>query len=190
MDGERDRTMGRIKPFEKVKLVTGIMYTKDEYYEEALSKLITLYGDVDSETDEYYFSSYSVFYDSEMNGTVKKRFLSFKTLIDPGWLSGIKRETNKIEDEFSTNGMRNVNIDPCILTHGAFIMATTKGASFRIPLSDGIYGDLSLVYANKMWSDFYWTYSDVKSVDIKGYLALVRHMYLVERKDWLIKGDE
>lgn len=174
--------MGRIKPFEKVKLVTGIMYTKDEYYERALSRLISLYGDVDSDSGEYYFSSYSVFYDSEMDGRVRKRFLSFKTLVDPERLSEIKIKTNEIEDEFSPAGRRNINIDPCILSHGAFIMATTKGASFRVPLSDGIYGDLSLVYADGRWTHFYWTYSDVKSPDIKSYLGRVRKMYLTQRK--------
>lgn len=174
--------MGRIREFEGVKLVVGIMYSDDSFYEKALERLTSLYGAVDAVSDEYSFSSYSKFYDSEMKGEVKKRFLSFSSLIDPSILSKIKRETNDIEESLSSGGMRNINIDPCILSHGSFIMATTKGASFRIPLMDGIYGDLSLVYANKSWSDFYWTYPDIKSSEMKSYLSFLRNIYLEERK--------
>lgn len=181
-DGGRALSMGRIKDYELVKLVVGIMYSKDECYSSAIETLTLLYGEVDTQTDEYSFSSISTFYDNEMKGNVKKRFISFTPLIDPSRLSEIKTATNAIEDSLSSFGMRDINIDPCILTPGAFIMATTKGAGFRIPLSGGIYGDLSLVYTNKAWSDFYWTYSDVKSSQMKNYLSRVRDIYLKERK--------
>ena len=53
-----------------------------------------------------------------------------------------------MKDEYAVAGDRKVNIDPCLISHGKFIMATTKGASFRVPIRDGIYADLSLVYSN------------------------------------------
>ena len=117
-----------------------------------------------------------------MDGQVLKRFVSFRDLVDPSRLSQIKLHTNDIESDFAVNGDRRVNIDPCLLSHGKFVMATTKGASFRVPLENGIYADLSLVYAKKQWNEFFWTYFDVKSDMIKSFLLEVRKIYREQRK--------
>jgi hypothetical protein len=174
--------LGYIKPFEKEKLVVGIMYTGDDYFRIALDRICAQYGKIDSQSEEYTFSTFSNYYDGEMRGTVMKRFVSLEKLVDPSSLSEIKIHTNKIEEENSENESRNINLDPCLLGHGKFVMATTKNASFRIPLSKGIYADLSLVYAGNRWVNFFWTYSDVKSEMIKDYLGHVRKIYLEQRK--------
>lgn len=175
--------MGEIKSFEPEKLVVGIMYIDDSAYKKAKKQLCSLYGEIDSCSFEYSFSDFSHFYDDEMRGVVKKRFISFKKLVDPSLLSCIKRTTNDIEASFAHDCERTVNIDPCLLGHGKFIMATTKNASFRIPLENGIYADLSLVYARKQWVDFFWTYFDIKEKKIKEYLEQVRDIYLKQRNN-------
>ena len=158
------------------------MYTDNKVFLKALDKLKCFFGEIDNVSMEYSFSDFSHFYDSEMNGIVLKRLISFKKLVDPSRLSEIKLLTNDFEQEFSLNEKRNVNIDPCLLSHGKFVMATTKGASFRIPLINGIYGDLSLVYSKHKWVHFYWTYFDIKSDFVKGFLEKVRQIYLEQRK--------
>ncbi|MBQ7500272.1 MAG: DUF4416 family protein [Clostridia bacterium] len=173
--------MGKTKPFEAEKLVVGIMYTDAKDYSAVTETLRGIYGDIDCESEEYSFSDYSKYYNDEMNGTVLKRFVSFRTLVDPSALPAIKHKTNDIEDRLSVNGNRRVNIDPCLLCHGRFIMATTKGASFRIPLSSGMYADLSLVYARNRWVDFFWTYTDIRSDMIKDFLSKVRDIYMTQR---------
>ena len=174
--------LGIIKEFEAEKLVVGLMYTDIEFFESGLNELCALYGEIDTQSREYSFSSFSNYYNEEMNGEVLKRFVSFKTLINPSMLADAKLNTNHIESIFTIANCRKVNIDPCLLSHGKFVMATTKGASFRIPLCDGVYGDLSLVYARNHWVDFFWTYYDIKSEPIKQYLAQVRKLYLLQRK--------
>jgi len=174
--------LGHVKPFEQEKLVVGIMYTGDDYYRIALNEISDLFGKIDSQSEEYSFSDFSNYYDKEMRGTVMKRFVSLEKLVDPSLLPEIKTRTNKIEEVNSQKELRNINIDPCLLGHGKFVMATTKNASFRIPLSKGIYADISLVYARNRWTDFFWTYPDVKSEMIKDYLSHVRDIYLEQRK--------
>ena len=174
--------MGVITNFEPEKLVMGIMFVDAEQYMKVQALLQSVYGEIDSTSEVYSFSEYSRYYDREMNGEVFKRFVSFKKLVDPSSLSSIKLLTNRIEADFSTNGYRHVNIDPCLIGHGKFVMATTKNASFRLPHINGIYYDLSLVYARNQWTDFYWTYFDIKSQMIKNYLAKVRRLYLKQRK--------
>ena len=179
---KEEKTMGEIKPYEYEKLVVGIMYTDSLLYERAIERLCGVYAGLDCVSEEYSFSGFSRFYDSEMNGEVMKRFVSFERTVDPSLLSEIKILTNDIEREFSCEGERRVNIDPCMLSHGKFVMATTKSASFRVPLSRGIYADLSLVYSRGGWVDFFWTYFDVKSDRVKSFLKRVRDIYLRQRK--------
>lgn len=83
-----------------------------------------------------------------MGGNPSRYFLVFKDLVDPARLAAIKRETNDIEERFVENGGRRINLDPGILSAGSFILATTKNRSHRIPLSDGIYAEVTLIYFN------------------------------------------
>lgn len=173
--------MGRIVEFELEKLVVGIMYVNQQVYVQALTALSDAFGKVDNVMDEYSFSRYSTFYDSEMGGHVLKRFVSFERLVNPSLLPKIKCWTNELESRLSNESGRCVNIDPCILGHGRFVMATTKGASFRVPLQDGIFADISLVYSRNEWHHFFWTYHDVKSDFFKRFLIGVRTLYLHQR---------
>ena len=174
--------MGKASDFEPEQLVVGIMYTDNATYDAALEKLVEKFGETDCVSDEYSFSEFSRFYDGEMNGEVKKRLVSFAETVQPSSLPAIKIFTNSLEDEFASDGGRTVNLDPCLLGHGKFVMATTKNASFRIPLTDGIYADLALVFARKHWENFYWTYFDIKSDFVKSFLEKVRLLYLEKRK--------
>lgn len=174
--------MGKASEFEAEQLVVGIMYTDKTAYDAALKKLVEVFGETDRVSDEYTFSSFSHFYDNEMKGKVMKRLVSFSETVPPSSLPAIKLFTNDLENVFASDGGRTVNLDPCLLGHGKFVMATTKDASFRIPLSDGIYADLALVYARKHWEHFYWTYYDIKSDFVKSFLEKVRELYLKKRK--------
>ena len=173
--------MGRIMEFELEKLVVGIMYVNQELYVQALSALSDVFGKIDNEMDEYSFSGYSTFYDREMGGHVLKRFVSFERLVNPSALSRIKCWTNEVESRLSNGSSRHVNVDPCILGHGRFVMATTKGASFRVPLQNGIFADISLIYSRNGWHHFFWTYHDVKSDLFKAFLTRVRTLYMQQR---------
>ncbi len=175
--------MGEVKTYEREKLVMGIMYTDRRMYDRAAETLCGIYGIIDCTSEEYSFSEFSRFYDIEMNGDVMKRFVSFEKPVDPSLISDIKIQTNSIERDFSHEGRRRVNLDPCMLSHGKFVMATTKSASFRIPLKGGIYADLSLVYSRGDWVDFFWTYFDVKSNKVKKFLKKARNIYLEQRKN-------
>lgn len=178
--------MGEIKEYEYEKLLVGIMYTQENTYEKILPMLKYQFGEIDSKLDSYSFSEYSKYYDSEMNGSVMRKFISFKKCVDPSSLAQIKMFTNNVEKRFSNETGREANIDPGLLSHGRFIMATTKGASFRVPLQDGIFADLSLIYARDQWVSFFWTYHDIKSKHFTAYLSQVRQIYLMQRKDMFI----
>ena len=78
-----------------------------------------------------------------------RTFIFFKDLINRAEIADIKLRTNDIEAVLSTDGKRNVNIDPGYLTLANVILATTKGYSHRIYLGKGIYGEVTLLYKEK-----------------------------------------
>ena len=176
--------MATPQKFEYETLVIGLIYADEELLETVKTELEALYGEIDSESEKYSFSDFSGYYDGEAGGTVCRQFVSFKAPVDPSRLAEIKLMTNDLELTHEGATGRRVNIDPGLIGHGKYVMATTKNASWRIPLEKGIYAELTLSYARKRWNDFYWTYCDVKSERVKAYLAGVRKIYLAQRKEF------
>ncbi|MDP3048421.1 MAG: DUF4416 family protein, partial [Thermodesulfovibrionales bacterium] len=105
---------------------------------------------------------YSEYYKEEIGSPIKRIFIFFRNLINPGEIVDIKLRTNDIEASLSTDGKRNVNIDPGYLTLANVILATTKGYAHRIYLGKGIYGEVSLLYRekDKAFVPNIFTYSD------------------------------
>ena len=90
------------------------------------------------------------------------------------WLSAVKRRTNEIEAESAVNGCRRINLDPGILDFNRFILATTKNRGHRIPLTDGIYGELTLLFVRGRFRPFPWTYADYRSESVIADLETIR----------------
>lgn len=169
--------------FEKEKLVVAVLYRDKEQLAGALNMLAEDFGMIDSVSKSYDFSDgFTSYYDSEMHGSVKRIIISFQRLIDPALLSDIKLRTNQMENDLCIDGYRSVNIDPGLMSHGRFILATAKNGSARIPLADGIYADLTLFYARGDWNKLPWTYTDFQSSYVRTYLKQVREIYMKQRK--------
>jgi len=171
--------------FEPEKLIAGILYHDEICREEAVKRLQELYGDIDMITEPYLFTDISKYYCDEMGTPLKRLFVSFSACVDPSQLSQIKRQTVCIEKELSLDGKRQVNLDPGLVNRGRVLLATTKEAAHRIPLSDGIYCELTLFLARKQWQALLWTYLDFKTETVQSFLTEVHKKYLLQRKsEW------
>ena len=151
----------------------------------SISKLKAAFGETDIESDSYSFSDISPYYDDEMGGTVFRKMLSFSECRDPQELAAIKTLTNSIEQQTADAGNRHINLDPGFISAGRLSLATTKNAGHRIPLSDGIYAELTLFYARHAWHPFPWTYMDFKLPQVHDFLTQARKIYMQQRKSWL-----
>ena len=175
--------MGLTYDFEKEKLIIGFIYHEEHTFLEALRRMKERFGEVDFSTEEFSFTNeFSSYYDEEIGGEAKRRILSVETLVDPSLQAEIKTFTNAVEKEMSVDGNRKVNLDPGFLSHGRLLLATTKKTGFRIPLSDGIYTELTLFYARGGWQKLPWTYRDYQSQRVQSFLTEVRRKYLDQRK--------
>lgn len=169
--------MGNIAEFEKTALVMGILSSCPERFDSLCERLQSRYGRIYRLEGPFSFT-FTHYYDEEMGIPIDRYFALFEHLVDPAALSDIKHETNELEAEFARDGKRIFNLDPGILSAGNFILATTKNRSHRVPLQKGMYAEVTLLYMNKSFQSFAWTYADYRSEQFKELFKDLRREYL------------
>ena len=84
---------------------------------------------------------------------------------------------------FSESGNRKVNIDPGLLNLSRFILASSKDGPQRIPLSGGIFAEVTLVYERGGYRPLAWTYPDFRSPEYLRILGEIRKLYKAQLRD-------
>lgn len=172
--------MAQPKPFSPVKLICGIIAFKEASFKKAKERLVQLFGPVDLTTSLFIFN-FTDYYEKQMGKNLKRKFLSFANLISPEILGDIKLRTNELEEKIREElkeGRRVVNLDPGYLTQSALIMATAKDFAHRIPLQQGIYAHLELLFSKKGIKILDWTYPDYRTEEYHKFFMEVRRIYL------------
>jgi len=164
--------MGKIKVSSQVRLICGMITQDEGLFERASQRMIVEFGPIDYRSKILSFD-HTDYYQAEMGPNLKRRFVSFKELIDRERLSEIKCFTNTLEEEFSEGERRQMNLDPGYLTLDKLVLATTKDYSHRIYIGRGIYAEVTLHYQNREWRPYEWTYPDYRS---KEYLEIFKEL--------------
>ncbi|OGD30366.1 MAG: hypothetical protein A2Y56_09160 [Candidatus Aminicenantes bacterium RBG_13_63_10] len=172
--------------FPPVKLVAGLIFSGEEARGRAEKELRALFGAIEARSPVLNFDL-TDYYAREMGPQpLKRAFISFETLISPEELPGIKLRTIALEEKIRLAlgaDARPVNIDPGYLTKAALIMATAKDFSHRVPLRDGIYAHLELLFTKTGVRTLDWTYPDLKRVEYHDFFRSVRALYLEQLKE-------
>lgn len=173
--------MGLEKAFIPERLVVGVLSSDEEAENGALAEMMTCYGPLcfRSAREPFLWTKY---YCPEMGDTILRSYWAFENLCDPSMLAEIKRKTNAIEQKFAHNGKRTVNLDPGMLGSARFCLATTKDHSHRIPLSNGIYAELTLMFEHGEFKALPWTYPDWASQPVRQMLSELRRQLLADLK--------
>ena len=171
-------------PFIPVKLICGIIAAQYDVFARSTTCLIEYFGPIDhsSELMEFDFTDY---YEKQMGKGLKRKFVSFQEMITPDRLSEAKIRTNVLENEIKNEFAsvnRLVNLDPGYMTASALIMATAKDFSHRIPLQNGIYAHLELLFGKKDVQTLDWTYPDFRTEGYQRFFIEVRRIYLQQLK--------
>ncbi len=177
--------MGEVKPFSPVKLIMGVLSTQAEHLGDLYALLEQRFGPIEEITQPVPFT-FTNYYDEEMGSSPERFFIIFKNLINPEELATCKQETNKLEKRFADRGKRTINLDPGILSAENLILATTKNRGHRLPLAQGIYGEVTLMFSKKTFQSFPWTYADYGSDAFKQLFVRIRQAYLTQLKDEVI----
>lgn len=162
--------------FTPEKLVIGVLSTRDEYHYKLKELLQADFGTIENEFGPFPFV-FTDYYDQEMGSGIQRWFYVFSDLVDPQDLARIKNRTQEIELLFSEDGKRKINLDPGTLSLSRFVLATTKDRGHRIPLRDGIFGEVTLMYVNRQFMPLEWTYADFASEQYRSILKEIRGSY-------------
>jgi hypothetical protein len=166
----------------KVKPVCGVMFQPQIDLVRIVQELQFVMGSVDQQSGVFDFS-FSDYYEDEMGLGLKKVFLSFHSLVDPGNLPMIKLETNEIETRWSEAGKRRVNLDPGYITGSKLVLASTKDFAHRVFIGDGIYGDVQLRYIHNRFRANEWTYPDYQIGLALSFFEGIRTKFIKQDQD-------
>ncbi len=145
---------------------------------KALDALVPVLGEVTLVQPAFNFH-WTDYYQKEMGSDLIRRFIKINTFVDRSILSDLKIFTNRIEQKLAlSNGDRQINLDPGLLTADNLILATTKNRSHRIYLNKGIFAEVTLWYVRGDYEALEWTYPDYRSDEVRNLLKNLRKDYL------------
>ena len=163
------------------RLICGVMYNSDKVLQEAMDVLTKKYGPIKS-TGPLFPLSYTKYYNDEMGDSIMRTYYTFEKIIRHDQLANIKCFTNKLEKRLSTNGKRNINLDPGYCELSRIVLASAKDFSHRIYIGKGIFAEVTLLYMNGTYNTLGWTYPDYKDENTIRYFNQVRQEYYNEIK--------
>ena len=161
---------------EDVKLISSLFSSQESLIEKGIQELEQLFGRTDWVSPRLFFDR-TRYYEREMGWPLHRRFISFRELVRPEDIPGIKLKTNDIENRHTQDGKRILNIDPGYVALERLVLATGKNYIHRIHLSKGIYADLTLIFHKGSFRTLDWTYRDYADPEVIGYFNTIREGY-------------
>lgn len=173
--------MGEIHQPARVLLIIGSSSQYVSALEWARERCAEELGGVAKISEAFDFTE-TDYYTATMGAGLKKQFLAFESLVDPGSLAEVKVQTNEWEAEYAALGRhpepRPLNLDPGYITPAKLVLASTKDHAHRIYLGDGIYAELTLSYRKRAWQPMEWTYPDYRRDDYQRFFSECRERLL------------
>jgi Domain of unknown function (DUF4416) len=166
----------------KTKCIIGFIYSKDCDLNLCIKHLEKVFGEKDLLSNDYDFNITN-YYENEMGPLLKRKFISFKKLVDADQLAEIKNLTNIIEKDYSDNENRKINLDPGYMDMDKFVLASAKYGRQKIYLNKGIYADPTLYYFKKEFHAYSWSFPDFTSGIYNEYFVSVRDIYKKQIRD-------
>ncbi|MFW5890685.1 MAG: DUF4416 family protein, partial [bacterium] len=105
-----------------VKLFFACTYNTDFNIKEFYEYLENEYNTISRYSPIIDFTSFTNYYNEEMGNQLKKQIVSISGVYDIENLHKIKLKTNSIEDRYSINNNRVLNIDPGYITEAKIIL--------------------------------------------------------------------
>ncbi|MGQ9632316.1 MAG: DUF4416 family protein [bacterium] len=157
-------------------MIAGIISSDVGLYLKVQSDLVEKFGPIDYESETFPFD-YTDYYRKEMGEPLHKKFIAFQRLISPDEIAEIKLFTNRVEEEYSVDGRRRVNIDPGYVEMSKLVLPTTKNYAHRIYLGKGIYAEVTLIFQDGEFRPTEWTYPDYRTELYRRIASEIRELY-------------
>ncbi len=175
--------MGEIAVHKPVLLITAITSRHPEALQWVAETAAAQWGPIVKTSPVFDFTE-TDFYTDSMGTDLKKQFIAFERLLDPGNIAPTKHLSNQWEQEFATANaypeQRPVNIDPGYISEAKLVLVTTKDRDHRIYLREGIFAEVTLHFRGGKWTFSRWTYPDYQRSDFQEFFTECRQ-WLRER---------
>lgn len=167
-----------------VKLFIGMISQDISLFDELKKRLKEIFGISNMESSVWQWE-HSDYYKKEMGAGLKRQFIFFEKLINPGAITEIKLKTIELEKEhLNANNGRRINLDPGYLDSAKVVLVSTKDFSHRIYLDKGIYGEVTLIYSGNSYQILPYTYPDFRTEEYHNIFKKAREVY----KTLVLKG--
>ena len=171
--------MGEIVKHKPVLLVAAVTSRYSAALDWTIEKTRETWGELTLQSPVFDFTE-TGFYTESMGTDLKKQFIAFDRLIDPGDLPPKKHQSNHWEEEYAefaqVDESRPLNIDPGYVSEAKLVLATTKDRDHRIYLSGGIFAEVTLHFRAKQWTSSRWTYPDYQREDFQAFFTKCRNL--------------
>jgi hypothetical protein len=175
--------MGKVSYIIPVKLLIGMLSQDIAVLEHAAAELQKYFGPRDLISPVWQWN-HTRYYEKEMGKDLKRQFIFFAKLFNPGEIADIKLRTNELEQQFCNDlGGRSVNLDPGYLDAAKLVLASTKDFSHRIYIGKGIYGEVTLSYTGGHYTPLPHTFPDYRTEEYRGLFDKARELYRQQLKN-------
>lgn len=168
--------MSHLTEPEDVKLICSVFSPEETMIRECIERLEEIFGPADWVGPPMFFDR-TKYYEREMGWPLHRRFVSFTRLIRPEQIVEAKLAADGLEQEYSREGKRRVNIDPGYVSLERLVLATGKNYTHRVYLSKGVYADLTLLFQRGTFRSLEWTFPDYASSEMIGIFNEIRTGY-------------
>lgn len=159
-----------------VKQVAAILYQDRKDFEAVVPELTKLYSRIDYQGEFFPFVE-TDYYESEMGKGLHRGMISFEKLIHPDQLTASKIKSREFENTLRENGNRRINVDIGYMDMFKVVLASFKGRSNKIYLSDGVWADMIMYFEEGDYKTFMWGFPDFKSGIYNSDLVKIRNLY-------------
>ena len=163
------------------KALIGVLFQKDEIYQQFLRHFETIEVEIELESEIYKFDS-TDYYQEEMGSGLYRIFLSLKGLYPVEQSVSLKNETNSWENEWKEAGKRTLNLDPGYLDLHKVVLLSGKEGPQKIYLGGGIWADLNLIRKAGRCEALPWTFQDLRESRYHSFFERVRENLKLDLK--------
>ncbi len=160
------------------------LFARDEaFIDQALARLKEVLGPTDYVSPLLPFDQ-TDYYAKEFGPGLVRRFVSFARLIPQEAIVALKHLAWKIEQAFSEEGRRRVNLDPGYILLERLVLVTFKNFSHRIYLGRGVYAEVTLLFRHGQFHPLPWTYPDYATPEARAIFLEIRALYKEQLLAW------
>ena len=163
------------------KALIGVLFQKDEIYQQFLRHFETIEVEIELESEIYKFDS-TDYYQEEMGSGLYRIFLSLKGLYPVEQSVSLKNETNSWENEWKEAGKRTLNLDPGYLDLHKVVLLSGKEGPQKIYLGGGTWADLNLIRKARRLEALPWTFPDLRESRYHSFFERVRENLKLDLK--------